>query len=740
DLSDYDFIQRQKRLKEGYLEYDWKNPGEQTTRPKALYMTYFGPWDWIISASSYREEFKNLFSVDDFRDSVLSVSFGRTGYSFVMDSKGSLIIHPKIAGHNIFDSVDSDGRYFIREICEKKNGKIVYPWMNPGDNIARNKLVIFNYIPELDWIVASSSYLQEFYEPLRTITYTIFGSVGIMLALVIPMMWWISSAITRPLSDLMGRFSAAAGGDFTARMEVTSGDEIGMLSRYYNTFMEWLTESSRRLTQSEERFRGIFEGALEGIFQALPSGRILAANPSLAAMLGYDSPQRLMDEVTDFGSQLFADGNRIDEIMGLLDSQPIVTGYETQWLRRDRSATWVSLNLRAVRDAAGALEYIEGFVTDIAARKEAEEVQRLAHEKLEQRVAERTAELSNWIKALESRDRQNALLREMSEMLQVCRTSQETYPVISNRLSAFFPDMSGRLYVFGGDGGGQFVYLVASWGPDFGRGRRDIAADDCWGLRQGKPYLNGGSDGRIPCPHLGGGIHGTSLCVPLVAQGETVGLLTIEPPRHAEAALERDQGLAAMLAEHLALALTNLNLRETLSRRSLQDVLTGLANRRFLEEVAERECHRALRRGTILGLIMVDVDHFKRFNDTYGHDVGDMVLKELGAVLIRHSRSEDIVCRLGGEEFVVVIEAASVDEVARKAEELCRNIRDEVGIRHGAEPLRVTASLGVAVYPGNGTTFWDVLKTADKALYHAKSGGRDRVVFAPTTAAALDLL
>jgi len=742
DLSGNDFIQRQKRLKEGYLEYDWKNPGEERMRPKALYMTYFGPWDWIISASSYREEFKDLFSVDDFRDNILSVSFGHTGYPYVMDSKGTLIIHPRLAGQNVYDSKDSNGRYFVREMCEKKSGKIIYPWANPGEPGVRQKLAIFNYIPDLDWIVASSSYLQEFYEPLTTITYTIIASGFVMLLLIIPITWWISSTITRPLEGLMARFSAGAKGDFTGRMEVTSNDEIGMLSRYYNDFMERLEESSRRLTQSEERYRGIFEDALEGVFQALPRGRFIAANPSLAAMLGYDSAVRLMEEVTDIGAQLFDDGDALGAVMLLLESQPIVAAYQARWLRRDRTPIWVSLNLRAVRDEAGELEYIEGFVSDVTARKEAEDSQRAANGDLERRVAERTAELSNWIRALEHRDHQNALLREMNEMLQVCRTSRETYPVVSSHLSAFFPDRAGRLYIFGGDG--AFVRRVASWGDDAVPAPDDIAADDCWALRQGKPYLNGGPEGRIPCGHLEGAAQRVSLCVPLIAQGEKVGLLTIEPPLGADAdadadyaALARDHSLAVMLAEHLALALTNLNLRETLSRHSLQDALTGLANRRFLEQMAERECHRARRRNAVLGLMMVDVDHFKRFNDTYGHDVGDLVLKELGTVLMQNCRTEDIVCRLGGEEFLVVIEAAAVPEIVRKAEALCRSIREDVVIRHGSERLMVTASLGVAIYPTHGAKFWDAVKVADQALYQAKSTGRDRVAVAEIEAAVV---
>ena len=130
-------------------------------------MTYFKPWDWIISASSYREEFTQIININSFRKSILSIQFGKTGYPYVIDSKGTLIIHPFQEGKNIFDAKDANGRAFIQEICRNKNGEIIYPWQNPGEKKPREKLVIFNYIPEFDWIVASSSYVEEIYAPLK---------------------------------------------------------------------------------------------------------------------------------------------------------------------------------------------------------------------------------------------------------------------------------------------------------------------------------------------------------------------------------------------------------------------------------------------------------------------------------------------------------------------------------------------------------------------------------------------
>ncbi|MCF6249145.1 MAG: cache domain-containing protein, partial [Desulfobacula sp.] len=233
------FVREQIRVKEGYLEYDWKNPEDDREKPKALYMSYFEPWDWIISASSYREEFKELINVSDFRDSILALSFGKTGYAYVLDSKGNLIVHPELSG-NYFDAKGKDGQFFIHDICRLKNGKLIYSWKNPGELFFREKIVLFNYIPEYDWIVACSSYLDEMYAPLNTIRNIILLTVFIILALVFITSFWINGSVLLPLRHLMNQFSLGASGDLTVRMPVTSTDEIGQLATFFNKFMNTL--------------------------------------------------------------------------------------------------------------------------------------------------------------------------------------------------------------------------------------------------------------------------------------------------------------------------------------------------------------------------------------------------------------------------------------------------------------------------------------------------------------------
>ncbi len=303
DISKNDFVRVQKTQKQGYIEYDWKNPGEKHKRPKALYMTWFEPWDWIISVSSYRKEFNALVNIDDFRDSILSVGFSKSGYSYVLDLEGNMIIHPHLEGKNYINSTDAGGRYFIKEMIEKKSGKIIYPWKNPDDRKSRDKLVIFNHIPEYGWIVASASYLDEIYAPLKNIRLLIMSGGIVSLFLALSISFRLGSSITNPIGQLMDKFSKGAEGDFSVRMKMAELDEVGELARYFNTFMQKLQAYEENLKQ-EIRERNQAEQALKlsqemfsKAFNLSPNGicittrkdmRFINVNDSFVKATGYN--------------------------------------------------------------------------------------------------------------------------------------------------------------------------------------------------------------------------------------------------------------------------------------------------------------------------------------------------------------------------------------------------------------------------------------------------------------------
>ena len=321
--------------------------------------------------------------------------------------------------------------------------------------------------------------------------------------------------------------------------------------------------------------------------------------------------------------------------------------------------------------------------------------------------------------------RQSRLLREISamstmvELLQTCHSQSEANTVIHGALPKLLPGVGGALYVSRRDDPG--LDLQVSWGSV--SAEQSFSAEDCWALRRGRPHVYDPASAAAVCRHVGE-CQDSCLCVPLVSQGETLAVLHLRGAG-AQSLSEDVQRLASALAEQLSLAVGNLRLQETLRSGSERDPLTDLYNRRHLEISLQRELARAMRHGYPVSLIMLDVDHFKAFNDTNGHDAGDEVLRNVAHVLKRHTRVEDVACRYGGEEFMIVLPACAMDDAYSKAEAIREAIAQLHVFSRGVALPRITASLGIACYPEDGERMEDLIAGADAALYRAKSTGRN---------------
>jgi diguanylate cyclase (GGDEF)-like protein len=341
-------------------------------------------------------------------------------------------------------------------------------------------------------------------------------------------------------------------------------------------------------------------------------------------------------------------------------------------------------------------------------------------------------ELAGRVDALVAeRTREVELLRQLSELLQACSAPDEAYGVMAQLCGRLFPDASGAVLVTPASRDG--LWAVAVWGPPLAGGRERFQPDDCWALRRGRVYRVDDAETAPVCSHLGQPVPAAFVCVPLAAQGETLGLFTLAVPAGAGVAGGLGEGrvrLAVTVAEQFALALANLRLRETLRGQSIRDPLTGLFNRRYMEETLDRELSRAARERRPLSVILLDIDRFKHFNDTFGHEAGDTVLASLGALLRGASRAGDVACRYGGEEFVLILPAASLADAQRRAEEIREAIRG-LRVTHNGRPLEaVRCSMGVAAFPEHGEVGGALLRAADAALYRAKREGRDQVILA----------
>jgi diguanylate cyclase (GGDEF)-like protein/PAS domain S-box-containing protein len=367
-------------------------------------------------------------------------------------------------------------------------------------------------------------------------------------------------------------------------------------------------------------------------------------------------------------------------------------------------------------DNDGKFSGFVGSSTDITEQKLSEDELKKSHDELTQYNYEMN------------------LINQLNSYLQVCRTIDETYPIVSYYSEQIFPDCTaGALYLFNEKK--SLVQAMTTWGEGNIESAELLAPDDCWSLRQGKEHSTLDNDARLRCKHVSDTVT-NYICEPIIAQGEMLGMLHIQfDTINKQEALERQyyidsrKRLVKITADNLALSLVSLKLREALHSQSVKDPLTGLFNRRHMEESLEREIHRCGRSKQGLGIIMSDIDHFKSFNDTYGHDAGDLVLVEYGKLLSTFFRTSDIVCRYGGEEFIVIMPEVPQVNLIERADELCEAIRG-ISLTHDNQTLpQLTASFGVAYLEATIIDKAELIKLADLALYDAKNSGRNQVKF-----------
>lgn len=315
-----------------------------------------------------------------------------------------------------------------------------------------------------------------------------------------------------------------------------------------------------------------------------------------------------------------------------------------------------------------------------------------------------------------------SLIGEMTGLLQACADTDESLDVICQYAERLLPMDSGGLYLFR-ESSSQ-VELTGHWGVD-SKSEVVFDSDHCWALRRGELHILDGENHALACRHLHDWADVSSLCVPIVAQGNVLGILHME--RHHGRITPAEVSLANNLATQIALAMASVKLRDTLRNLSVRDPLTGLFNRRYMEESLQREIATAQRKSRSLAIVILDLDYFKKFNDTFGHETGDFLLREVGSLLSRKSRIGDIACRFGGEEFVMIYPEAQPEV----AVQLANQIREAIfglQLQHFGRPLgQISASFGLAFFPVHGNTADELLRAADKALYAAKDAGRNRV-------------
>lgn len=329
---------------------------------------------------------------------------------------------------------------------------------------------------------------------------------------------------------------------------------------------------------------------------------------------------------------------------------------------------------------------------------------------------------------LADRQRASQILSRISNRLPACLDQAELVSLAQRFVPQLFTIRGGALYFL--NNSSTVLSRVAQWG-NCASSLPEFPPSKCWALRRGQQHHVADVTTDVTCDHLtGDGLEGY-VCMPLIAQGETVGLLYLEEGGAPVTANGRgDQASMEdmrVLCENLALALVNLRLRESLRHQSLRDPLTGLHNRRYLEETIDLEFAKSRRSRKPICVILADIDHFKHVNDEFGHDAGDLVLRNVSATLAAHVREGDVACRYGGEEFLILLPDCDRTLAFERAEVLREQIRSLQIRSSDVEIPQITASFGVAMFEGGIETPADVIREADAAMYEAKADGRDRV-------------
>lgn len=459
-------------------------------------------------------------------------------------------------------------------------------------------------------------------------------------------------------------------------------------------------------------YRGLVESAPDALVVVDEAGRIRLVNQQTEALFGY-TREELVGEAVEVLVPERHQGAHPGHRAGYVTEprmRPMGAGLDLMAQRKDGTEFPVDISLSPLHTDEGLV--VSAVIRDITERQRAAaELQRA------------NAQLTETVRELERRNHEMALINELSDLLQSCLEQREANEVVERFARQLFPELSGALFLQ--TPAGPCYELAASWGAT----NLDAWAFDpteCWALRRGQLHLVETADGGPVCPHLHG-LKAASMCVPMSAQGSTLGVFHLHTDGPA-ALSDTTQRLASTVADHLSLALANFQLRETLHRQSVRDELTGLYNRRYLEESLDREIARTTRSGHPLSVVVLDLDHFKAVNDTLGHAAGDDVLVAVAEVLANHVRGGDLACRYGGDEFALMLTECDLETATERTEQLRHAINTTRLPDNPALRVPPTVSAGVAAFPTHATSPVELIGAADAALYTSKRHGRNRTV------------
>ncbi|MEZ9232224.1 diguanylate cyclase [Vibrio amylolyticus] len=306
---------------------------------------------------------------------------------------------------------------------------------------------------------------------------------------------------------------------------------------------------------------------------------------------------------------------------------------------------------------------------------------------------------------------------ELDSLLNASSDLEDAGKVVSKLIPSLLANTSGAISIY--KPSRNQLKLQLFWGAEW-QDSLYFSAEQCWALRKGHEHLSHLDSSQVDCEHFTQPKSQATLCIPLIAHGETIGVMHVLKAGFEDA----DVANAKAIAKRLAMSIANIELKTSLRHLAFKDPLTRLYNRRYLFETLSQWVAASRNKHTEIGIIMIDLDHFKLLNDEYGHDVGDQVLVAISQFYLDTVDASDIVCRYGGEEFCIAVPESNSADLMKLAHTLCDGMAEVSIDIDNTKKVKVTGSIGVAIFSNACSSIEHTITEADAALYKAKEEGR----------------
>lgn len=751
-----EIIWRNSSLKELYREFDPTDTYDPRERPwykkafEAKKLTWTNPYIFFtsqkpgITATSpvymSNGKIKGIVGVDveinDISIFLSRLKVGKNGSAFILNKNGDVIAFPDSA--KIMQPLQNgSGQFRLTKITELddplsnkafesassliNNFNLNGPVFSAFSHYDKRYHVMFAPFTDRQWPWIIGIYLPEddYLGPIKNNRFfNIIVGLGIaILASIIGL--FIARSISKPMTALQSEAMAIKGYDLDTTFEKKSiikevqqtSDVFAQMKaglEKFKTKNEQITadlmQQAEELKQNEIKLRATFT-SLINFTDAL-------------IVLDTDNIIRFMNTAAE--SLLQAEAS---SIKGHKFPYPVNKGEKTELFIPGRNDNTIIVEMLTVDTEWEGRSALLVSLRDVSERNWAEKS-----------LNKSNKQLKNMVARLKRREEELTAIGKMAEFFQVCTKEYEIMNVISENMESLFPVDAGTVYILNEET--NIFTNIHSWGNN-SLSDDAFPIEECWGLKKGHPHELQAGKSKMVCNHIKSNDNREYdfLCIPMDTSHKQLGMLYLqcrvpgtgtdreESKKHIEQVLE----LGSTVAEHIALALSNVRMQEKLQEMAIQDPLTGLYNRRYMQENLEQEIHRSERDNKSIGLILLDIDHFKSINDQFGHGAGDHVLKTLAALLKSHVRKGDICCRYGGEEFLFILPNSSYKNTFSLAEKLRQQVKLLDITYDGKKIGKITISSGVAAYPAQARTFDALIKAADSAMYRAKDEGRDRV-------------